>query len=295
MKGEQLSFEIQFRNRTYAVNTSPLQLGNDNAKWTLFVYNDISKQKQAEINIKEALKKEQELNELKSRFISMASHEFRTPLTAILSSATLIGKQNQPNKVQKREKYVKQIESNVRNLVVILNDFLSLSKLEEGKTDFRPENFDLVQLLKQVINEIETGKKEGQKIIFKSQLPIISVALDAKLMRHILVNLVSNATKYSEEGTNIDIAITTQDNKVLISVTDEGIGIPLEEQVNLFDRFFRATNAVNIQGTGLGLHIVKQYTELMGGTVSFKSEIGKGTTFMVEFESTLNPEGDLAS
>ena len=247
------------------------------------VYSNISEQKRAELDIKEALKKEQELNELKSRFVSMASHEFRTPLTAILSSATLIGKLNQPGKEERREKYVKQIESNVQNLVVILNDFLSMSRLEEGKTSFQPEPFDLVQLSKLVVDEIETSKKEGQKITLKHDRPTILVTLDSKLMRHILVNLISNAIKYSAENTKIDIAITSQDNKAMIQVSDQGIGISPEEHYNLFDRFFRAKNATNIQGTGLGLHIVKQYTELMGGTVNFKSEVGKGTTFFVEF------------
>ncbi len=283
INGEQLSFEMQFRNKTYTVNTSPLQSGNNDIKWTLFVYNDISKQKEAEQKIRKALVQEQELNELKSRFISMASHEFRTPLSAILSSAILIRRQYQPEKVEKREKYVKQIESNVRNLVVILNDFMSLSKLEEGKMVFRPEPFNLVELVQRVIDEIDTSKKEGQTIILKSDSTPAMVDLDAKLMRHILVNLVSNAIKYSEENTKIEIGINTKGKTVTISVADEGMGIPREEQENLFVRFFRAKNAVNLQGTGLGLHIVKQYTELMGGTVRFESEEDKGTTFWVQF------------
>lgn len=281
-KGQHLSFEIAYGKSTFAANSIPLMV-DEKIKWALFVYSDISEQKQAEDKVREALKKEQELNELKSRFISMASHEFRTPLTAILSSATLIGRQNQPGKEEKRKKYVKQIEANVENLVIILNDFMSLGKLEEGKTVLHKEPLDVIRILKVLIGDIENSKKEGQKIILKHNAPIILVTLDAKLIRHILVNLISNAIKYSAENTTITVEITSRNHKVSIQVSDQGIGIPEEEHDNLFDRFFRAKNATNIQGTGLGLHIVKQYTELLGGTVDFESKAGEGTTFFLEF------------
>ncbi|MGB5499556.1 MAG: PAS domain S-box protein [Maribacter sp.] len=282
MEGEHLSFEIQFRRRSYSVNTTPLYDDNNKIKWTLFVYNDITKQKQAERNIRSALVREQELNELKSRFIAMASHEFRTPLSAILSSAILIGKQNEPGKEVKREKYIGQITTNVRNLVVILNDFLSLSKLEEGKVTVRREKFDIVQFSKSLVEEIDSSKKYGQKIAIKHKKPAINAFLDPKLTRHILTNLISNAIKYSQENKDIDLILDKNQKNVVIKIIDQGIGIPKEEQPNLFQRFFRAENSAIIQGTGLGLHIVKQYTELMGGQVSFQSELNKGATFIVE-------------
>jgi PAS domain S-box-containing protein len=282
MEGEHLSFEIEFRRRNYSVNTSPLYDDDHKVKWTLFVYNDITKQKQAERNIRSALVREQELNELKSRFISMASHEFRTPLSAILSSAILIGKQNEPGKEVKREKYIGQIKTNVRNLVVILNDFLSLSKLEEGKVRVHKEKFDIVPFSKSLVDEIDSSKKYGQKIAVKHKKPTINVFLDPKLTRHILTNLLSNAIKYSQENKNIDLILDKNQKNVVIKVVDQGIGIPKEEQSNLFQRFFRADNSSIIQGTGLGLHIVKQYVELMGGHVSFESELNKGATFIVE-------------
>ncbi|MFS4418134.1 PAS domain S-box protein [Maribacter sp. 2307ULW6-5] len=291
IQGEQLSFEIQFRKKTYTVNTSPLYAGNNTVKWTLFVYNDISKQKQAETNIRNALVQEQQLNELKSRFISMASHEFRTPLSAILSSATLIRRMHHPDKVQKREKYVGQIESNVRNLVVILNDFLSLGKLEEGETICRPQSFDLVALAGQVLRDLEASKKEGQKLRFSHPEAVPVKELDPKLTKHILVNLVSNAIKYAEEGTEIKVGIALGEGGVTLQVSDAGIGIPQGEQGHLFERFFRAKNAVNIQGTGLGLHIVKQYTELMGGRVRFESKENVGTTFWVDFDLAAEKDG----
>lgn len=258
--------------------------GTDTVKWTLFVYNDITKQKQAEIDIRQALAKEQELNELKSRFISMASHEFRTPLSAISTSAILIGKQNMPGKEKKREKYVEQIQTNVRNLVIILNDFLSLSKLEEGKVAPKSEHFDLVDFSNLQLEEVAPTKKYGQQIKLKHTAKAIPVYLDPKLLRHIFINLLSNAIKYSEEDKEILLSLKKGKCNISIEFKDQGIGIPLEEQGNLFQRFFRAGNSTNIQGTGLGLHIVKQYTELMGGSVSFKIEVGRGTTFRVEFK-----------
>ncbi len=284
MNGAQLTFEARFEHKTYTVNTSPL-IGNDGEiKWMLFVYSDITELKQAEIHIRNALAREQELNELKSRFISMASHEFRTPLSAISTSAILIEKQNMPGKEEKREKYVRQIQSNVGNLVVILNDFLSLSKLEEGKVQPKPEYFDLVEFANNLIHEMEPNRKRGQQIKLITQQKSVLVYLDPKLLQHVFTNLLSNAIKYSEEGDSISVKLKTGKEKISIAVIDQGIGIPMAEQANLFARFFRAENSTNIQGTGLGLHIVRQYTELMGGRVSFKSEEGRGTTFWVEFD-----------
>lgn len=280
LKGEHLSFEIVFKENAYTVNTIPL--GEEDGRQALFVYNNITMQKKVESEILRALHKEQELNELKSRFISMASHEFRTPLSAILSSAILIEKQNEPGKEAKREKYLDQIKTNVRNLVIILNDFLSLSKLEEGKVIVRKERFDLVQFSKILIEEIDSSKKIGQQLTLIPKKPSIIVSLDPKLTRHILINLLSNAIKYSDENKNIDVILKKKKASIVLKVIDQGIGIPTEEQSNLFQRFFRAENSTNIQGTGLGLHIVKQYTELMGGTVYFESVLNKGTTFTVE-------------
>ena len=286
MGGEYLSFETRFRNKYFTVNTSPLMSGNDEVQWTLFVYNDISKQKQAETEIRKALIREQELNELKSRFISMASHEFRTPLSAIHSSAILIEKQNAPGKEAKREKYVQQIKQNVRGLVIILNDFLSLSKLEEGQVRPNPENFDLVAFTKRIVSELEPNRKRGQQIKVVANKKVIEAYLDPKLMQHILTNLLSNAIKYSEEDQDILVTLQLGKQDVSIKVKDHGIGVPKDEQDKLFQRFFRADNSTNIQGTGLGLNIVKQYTELMGGTVGLESEENVGSTFWVTFQTS---------
>ncbi len=283
-EGQQLSFEMKYRNKTYTVNTSPLATGNSEVKWALFVYNDISKQKQAEDDMRSALVREQELNVLKSRFISMASHEFRTPLSAINTSAILIGKQHAPDKVERREKYVEQIQKNVRNLVTILNDFLSLGRLEEGKVVPKPEVFNFLEFTNQLVNEMEPNRKRGQTINVSVDQDVIEVYLDPKLLQHILTNLLSNAIKYSGEGDEISVSLKKSGEIVRLEILDQGIGIPKGEQVNIFERFFRAENSTNIEGTGLGLHIVKQYTELMGGKVGFESKEGQGATFWVEFK-----------
>lgn len=281
LKGGHLTFETEFRKNTYIVNTTPLVNNDGFIEQALFVYSNISEHKQVELELLNALKKEHELNELKSRFISTASHEFRTPLSSILSSANLIAKQ--PNEeVEKRKKYIKIIKSNVKNLVTILNDFLSLSMLEEGKILSQPQLVDLIDYTKSIIEEIEPNKKEGQSIIVKVSESKLKVFIDPKIIRLILTNLLSNAIKYSHQNGAILLTIKKKKESVFLEVADQGIGIPLEEQMNLFNRFFRAKNATNINGIGIGLYIVKQYIELIGGNIKFKSTLSEGTTFFVE-------------
>ena len=287
IKGESLSFEMEFQNDFYAVNSSPLKSDGEGIFWALFVYNNITEQKNVQEGLAKALKVEQELNTLKSRFVSMASHEFRTPLSAILSSAILIGKQNEPGKEERREKHVARIRTHVKHLVVILNDFLSLSKLEEGKVQAKPQSFELIQFCKIMIDEIESTKKDGQTIQFKHAAVETQVFLDPKMLNHILVNLMSNALKYSDEGQEVVLELEQDGETVIFNIKDKGIGIPEQEQQHLFERFFRAENVTNIQGTGLGLHIVKQYVEMMQGYVSFSSKRGKGSTFIVQLPINL--------
>ena len=192
---------------------------------------------------------------------------------------------------QKRLRYLKQIQNNVRNLVVILDDFLSLGKLEEGRIDCQPENFDLLDLIRSVLEELESNLKVGQHFHEDFEITSMQVHLDPKLMRHILINLLSNAIKYSPEKSAIFIHIRADDDFLNISVRDEGMGIPEEEHEQLFNRFFRAKNSVNIPGTGLGLHIVKHYTELMGGTIHFKSSLDEGSTFYLRLPVRFKPTG----
>ncbi|ARV15065.1 PAS domain-containing sensor histidine kinase [Polaribacter sp. SA4-12] len=287
LKGKHCSFEVKFQERTYLVNTTPLFDLEKKITQVLLVYNNITDQKQAELKILNTLKVEQELGELKSRFISMASHEFRTPLSAILSSAILIEKQNENGKEDRRLRHISKIRSNVKNLVVILNDFLSLSKLEEGKVIIQPSKFNIIEFSKSLIEEIQDIKKNGQTINFTHNQLTKDVFLDQKLFKHIAFNLLSNAIKYSEKNTEITYKIKSSHSKLQIEIIDQGIGIPIKDQNNMFQRFYRANNAANIQGTGLGLNIVKQYTELMGGNIKFKSQVNKGSTFYIEFPLNL--------
>lgn len=234
----------------------------------------------SQVEVKKALEKERELNELKSRFVSMASHEFRTPLSTILTSASLISRYTALGTEAKRTKHVNRIKSAVGNLTGILNDFLSLSKLEEGKFENQPETFDLNQLVEKVTDELRLLAKPNQAIIYKHE-GTNDVTLDMKFTRNICINLLSNAIKYSDKDIFINTSITPK--QIQIIVKDQGMGIPKEEQTYLFTRFFRAKNATNIQGTGLGLNIVRKYLELMNGTITFESELQVGTTFTITF------------
>ena len=238
--------------------------------------------------LRASLEKEKELGELKSRFVTMASHEFRTPLSTILSSASLISKYNGSEQLEQRNKHLDRIKSSVNNLTAILNDFLSLGKLEEGKINCNPTEFDMVSFANELTNEMRELTKRGQTIIHETEKPEAKVLLDKNLTRNICINLLSNAIKYSEEGKIIIFKTDVEAGKLHISVTDQGIGIPESEQQHIFDRFFRANNAVNIQGTGLGLNIVKKYAELMGGQIYFTTEQGKGTTFHVTLPQSID-------
>jgi len=231
--------------------------------------------------LRKAYEREKELNHLKSRFVSMASHEFRTPLSAILSSAELIEAYNDGGQDQKREKHIIRIRSAVNNLTSILNDFLSLSKLEEGKVLSHPVEFMFNDFCNDLLDDILPILKPGQKVISPTDNLKTVLFLDHKILKNILLNLFSNAIKYSEQGKSIYFEFSMDEKSLYFSIRDEGIGIPSEEQEHLFTRFFRAHNVENIQGTGLGLTIVKRYLELMDGSIHFESHLGVGTIFKI--------------
>ena len=237
------------------------------------------KLEKSELELTDALNKEIQLNELKSRFVSMASHEFRTPLSTILSSVALIAKYENTEQQDKRMKHVERVKAAVVNLTGILNDFLSLSKIEEGKIQIDKSELDIDALCSDIVDELKGLLKEGQEIKLKETGNRKTIVTDPRIIKNVMFNLVSNAIKYSEDL--IELEIEYGEGNFIIHVKDSGIGIPEAEQALLFDRFFRASNVEMIQGTGLGLNIVKRYVSLLHGDINFKSKEGKGSTFSI--------------
>ncbi|MFN0034808.1 MAG: ATP-binding protein [Saprospiraceae bacterium] len=238
---------------------------------------------QAKNELSAALDKERELGELKSRFVSMASHEFRTPLTAVLSSAGLVGQYAEREDFENVQKHASRIKTAVNGLNTILTEFLSLGRLEEGHLQPKRDVVDLPAFVEEVHQEMKNLFKTGQTLHY-AHSGDNAIHLDGGLLKNILINLISNAVKYSGEGKKIYVTSVVGERTSRISVRDEGMGIPNPEQKHLFGRFFRASNAANsTQGTGLGLYIVQRYAEMMGGRVGFSSEVEKGSEFWVEF------------
>ena len=248
---------------------------------------DITEQKKVEEDMMNTLRREKDLNELKSRFVTIASHEFKTPLSVILSSVSLIEKYPDTDQQDKRLKHIHRIKSNVNNLKQILNDFLSLEKLEAGIIQNCPVEADLVQVTGEAIQDMENTLKEGQQIHLHTDGTPRLIPVDIQLLRNILNNLLSNAIKYSPASSTVDCTLAYQPATVEIQVMDRGIGIPPEEQKHLFERFFRASNSSGISGTGLGLSIVKRWLDLMGGEIRLSSNPGEGSTFTVTIPGPL--------
>lgn len=238
---------------------------------------------EVELELRKSLEKEKELGELKSRFVSMASHEFRTPLSTVLSSTYLLQKYTSTEDQPKRDKHIERIVSSVNMLTDILNDFLSVGKIEEGQITPKFCYFNISEHISNLVNEMKPILKKGQEIIYCHNGED-KTWLDPSLLKHIVMNLLSNAIKFSPEGADITIETNREDAGLTLRVKDQGIGISKEDQQHLFQRFFRGTNVTTIQGTGLGLHIVQKYADLMDGETTFNSELEKGTAFMLRFE-----------
>lgn len=271
---EKLEQTVKVRTEELRETISQLQYANQQLAY------EINERQQVEVALRESLEKEKDLGALKSRFISTASHEFRTPLSSILSSVELIAEYEKETQKKQRQRHIERIKSSVTTLVEILNDFLSLSKLQEGKIGASPSTFPLKDFYEEVLIEMEALLKTGQYIYLEGHTEA-AVFLDRKLLKSVLFNLLSNAIKYSDPGQDIRCVSRLFDQALIIDIVDQGIGIPIVDQKYLFTRFFRAHNAENRQGTGLGLNIAKKYLNIMNGTISFESTVGVGTSFSI--------------
>lgn len=247
---------------------------------TIILKEALMKLEQSQEELSEALDKERQLNEIKSRFVSMASHEFRTPLSTVLSSASLLSKYVASDEQEKRTKHINRIKESVKHLNDILEDFLSLGKIDEGKVTAHFSKFDLKELISDTIEEIKGLLKKNQEIRVLHEGNTVAYS-DKKLLKNILINLITNAIKFSEDNKAIEISCKIKDGSAEIAVADKGIGISPEDQEHLFSSFFRGKNVINIQGTGLGLHIVKRYIDLLGGKVNLQSQLNYGTTVSI--------------
>ena len=251
------------------------------------ILTDISRIKDHEHQVEAALQKAERLNEMFSSFVSIASHEFRTPLSAVLSSNSLVEKYAKLGQTDMMHKHLARIKSSVKMMVNIMEDFLSLEKLESETVEVVNTNFNLVSFSEDLIEEIRPQTKPDQQINYIN-LGKPEVSTDKKVLQHIVLNLLSNACKYSEENKEIRFTTDVRNDRILIIVQDSGIGIPEAQKEKIFTRFFRAKNATSIHGTGLGLYICKRYVELLNGSIFFTSEANKGTIFTLEIPQVLN-------
>lgn len=247
---------------------------------TMMLRETLAQLENSKNELEEALEKEKELSDLKTRFVSTVSHEFRTPLATMLSSASLISKYTKEEEQDKRDRHISRIKESVKHLNDMLEDLLSLGKLEEGLIGAQKSIVHCSDFMNDFISDMKEMTKAGQEIKFYHE-GNDEVYTDKRLLKNILMNLVSNAIKFSPENSEITICCKNKKDVVLLSVKDSGIGISAEDKLHLFERFFRARNAQNIQGTGLGLHIVSKYLELLDGEITLDSEIDKGTTFTI--------------
>jgi two-component system sensor kinase FixL len=241
--------------------------------------------KAAKEEVSVSLEKEQKLNRMKSRFVSMASHEFRTPLSSIQLSAVLIEKYTANGDSAQVIKHVERVKNAVSNLTTILDEFLSLEKLETGNVNPCFKTFNIVELAEEVVEEMQMIAKDEQIIQYEHSGTECQVTLDVNLLRNCILNLISNAIKYSGEQSLIKFRTEVNDDQYVIAVSDNGIGIPEDDQKTLFQPFFRAHNTGTIPGTGLGLNIVKRYAELMGGNLQFHSKVNEGSCFTLTFRT----------
>ena len=270
------------KQRTAQLNNSINKLKELNKSLEI----EIKKRIEGETKIKNALKKEKELNELKTKFLSMVSHEFKTPLSGILTSTMLLSKYQLNDQQDKRDKHISTIANKVHYLNNILNDFLSLERLNSDKVAYKFSTFNLSKIFNEVVYNANMLLKRGQKINIPNNIDEYILYQDEMFLELALSNLINNAVKYSPQNTSIDIEVAAKNKNLEFKIIDQGIGIPEKDQKYIFNRYFRAENALNSQGTGIGLNIVKSHLENLGGSIQFSSKENVGSTFTFELPIT---------
>ena len=256
---------------------NPASLGQG----TIWFFIDISLRRRAEEEARRSLVRERELSDLKTRFVSLASHEFRTPLATILSSIEIIDDFGPTLPENERRELIRLVKGAVGRVMGMLDQVELIGRAEADQLEFRPEPQDVEPLVASIAREVEQAQGRRNSVRIVAGGVTTRRTLDAKLLFHILGNLVGNALKYSSAGAEVSLDIEADDQAIVFRVADRGMGIPAEDQPRIFESFHRARNVGNVQGTGLGLSIVKQCVDLHGGTVTFESKVGIGTTFVV--------------
>jgi signal transduction histidine kinase len=291
---EAVEYEVMTNNKSYLVRSIPITGSARKPDEILVIIRNITEMIRLESNLKKALQKEKEFNILRSRFVTLASHEFRTPLSTILTSVFLLENYSGDDYEQEKLSYIDKIKRAVHNLTDLLNNFLSVGKLEEGKLKVDLTDVELKPFLEGILQEVMSIRKVRQDIVFKYESEYDRIQTDKQLLKNIVMNLLTNAIKYSPTGEEIHLDTELRDDLMKIRVTDQGTGIPESEQGQIFKRFFRGQNASNIEGTGLGLNLVKKYVRLLKGSIEFTSQVSKGSTFIVRIPTTkaLKNNGD---
>ena len=292
-----LVIDMTIRRETeIKINSINVELEEKIEDKTIELNNTISKLKELNLNyekelkrrieienkMKNALKKERELNELKTKFLSLVSHEFKTPLSGILTSVILLEKYQLSEQQEKRNKHLKTITKKVHYLNKVLNDFASLEKLDSSNESYKFTIFNLSKIINEVVYNANMILKSGQHINVLQNTSDFVLHQDEKILELVLNNIIYNAIRYSPENTEINLDISKKGKNLIIEISDHGIGIPKNDQKFIFNRYFRAENVLNIPGTGIGLNIIKTHLKNMGGTIDFKSQENKGSTFFVE-------------
>ncbi|MBE0688928.1 MAG: PAS domain-containing sensor histidine kinase, partial [Anaerolineae bacterium] len=289
--GENRNLTIKSKDGTKIpvhISLRPIETGGEHLIMAYIV--DVTSQRKLEESLRAALTKEKELSELRTRFISMVSHDFRTPLTVIRSSTDILEIYHERLDEERKAEHFDKIRKQIERMISLLNDVLAISRSDAGKTPFNPVQQNLDQFCRGMAHEFQSAPDAKHTLVYASSDEAIHIPFDEKLMQQALINLLANAFKYSPEGSTVHLDLSFDEDDAVIQVKDSGIGIPKANQTHLFETFHRAGNVGTIQGTGLGLAIVKRSVEAHGGTIGFETRIAAGTTFTIRLPRMIQGE-----